>query len=182
MKKNHDKIVQINWIDKSDQYALVPGYEHKKNTRRIKELGRVKGNCHFAPGVPEGLIDFIYRAVIKLKLRNKKLIFSRGQVKKNDLPVLNAVAVCELDWGCGTSIRIPRLLRYSATIRLTINGDEHLLRLMELIVLRSLLQIASPRKSHSWYADMAAFVLAKGWPQLDIDKTPEVFSSEQICT
>ncbi|HPS58786.1 MAG TPA: hypothetical protein PK514_11835 [Spirochaetota bacterium] len=178
MKKPHDKIVQINWIGKSDQYALVPGYEHNKGIRRIKELGRAKGNCFFAPGVPKGLIDFIYRAVIKLKITNKKLIFSRGQVKKNDLPVLNAVAMCDLDWDCGTSIRIPRLLRYSAVISLKINGDEHLLRLMELIVLRALLQIACPQKSHSWYSDMAAFILAKGWPQFDIEKTPGVFSSK----
>lgn len=174
MKTPHDKIVPLNRVDKSEKFALVPGYEHKKRTRRIKELGRKKGNCNFTSGIPKGLIDFIYRSVIKLKLTDKKLIISRGQVKMNDLPVFNAVAVRELDWDCGISIRIPRLLRYNTTISLNIDGEEFTLRLMELIVLRALIQISLPAGNSSWYADMAALVLAKGWPQFDINKSPEV--------
>ncbi len=59
-------------------------------------------------------------------------------------------------------------------ISIKVNGDEYVLRLMELIVLRALLQIAYPSKNHSWYSDMAASILAKGWPQFSIDKSPEV--------
>ena len=174
MKKPEDKIVPINRIDKSERCALVPGFNNKKQVRRLKELSRSRGNCYFAAGVPKGLIDFIYRCVTKLDLREKDLIFSRGQLKKNGVPVFNAVAICELDWDCGISVKIPRMLRYNKNITLTIEEEDHDLRLMELIVLRGLLQIAYPGKKSSWYPDMAALVLAKGWPAFDINKHPIV--------
>ena len=174
MKNTRDNIIPIDRLDKSERCALVPGYHHKKPVRRLKELGRARGNCYFARGVPKGLCDFIYRCVVKLKLSDKDLLFSRGQVKKNGVPVLNAVGVSELDWDCGISIKIPALLRYSTTVSLTVEGVDYNLRLMEIIVLRALLQIARPGKNPSKYPDMAAYILARGWPRFDMNKSPEV--------
>lgn len=167
-KNDNPKIIPIDWVKKTDKYALVPGYEFNRMTRRIKKLYRSKGNCYFTNGIPGGLIDFIYRAVLKLSLGKEKLIFSKGSIKINKRPVLSAIAIYKLDWDAGTSIKIPQRLKYDKTITLLIDYKEYKLRLMELIVLRGLLQLARPHKKPSWYADMAAAIIAKGWLQIDI--------------
>jgi len=174
MKKIPGRIIPIDHVESSERCALVPGYHNRKPVRRLKEVSRKKGNCYFAHGVPMRLADFIYRSTIKLDLKERELIFSRGAVKKNGVAVLNAVAVRELDWDCGTSIRIPKMLRYDDTIRLTVNGKNYSLRLMELIVLGALMRISLPGRRASWYADMSATVLAEGWPHFDMNKSPEV--------
>ncbi len=171
MKK---KVVPINWIDESNQYALIPGHNKNKKIRRIKALKNVKGNCYFAHGVSKNLIDFIYRAVIKLELKDKKLLFSRGAVKQKKRSVVNAVGISELDWDVGTSIRIPQKLNYNYRVALLIDKDEHKLRLMEIIVLSCLLHIACPGKSSNWCSDMSASIIANGWGQLDTKKKTEV--------
>src|SRR4030042_1684848 len=107
MKNPSQKIILINKIDKKDDHALVPGYQNKKKIRKLKEFSRSKGKCIFTRGISNSLIDFIYRSVLQLKIKEKKLIFSRGAVKINDESVLNAAGIRELDWDAGTSIRIP---------------------------------------------------------------------------
>ena len=144
MKSN---IVNIDWIDKSDRCAIVPGYINSKKAGRLKELFKAKGNCYFTSGIAYSLIDFIYRAVIQLKIKDKKLIFSRGAVKINGKSVLHSLGIRELNWDVGVSIRIPQKLNYNKKIRLIVDDKEHELRLMEIIVLSGLLHIAYPRKS-----------------------------------
>jgi hypothetical protein len=167
MTDNNSKIVHLNRIEKASRCAIVPGYYNKKKTRKLKELSKLKGNCLFSSNIAHGLIDFIYRAVVQLKLKDKKLIFSRGAVKINEMPVLHATAIYELDWDVGTSIRIPYKLNYNNTIKLTIDNSEYKLRLMEIIVLSALLHIAYPAKKTKWCSDMSVLIIAKGWPQFE---------------
>ncbi len=166
MTRNNTNIVPLNWIKDSSQYALIPGHERKKKVRRIKSLSRAKGKCCFTPGISKYMIDFIYRAVIKLGLREKKLLFSRGAVRKNGMTLINAVGISELDWDVGTSIRIPHRLNYNCRITLIIENRERSLRLMEVIVLSALLHIAHPGKPRSWCSDMSAAVITGGWQRL----------------
>ena len=81
MKKMTAKTVPINWIDDTERYILVPRMERKRVVKKVKRLIKVKGACYFTLGVPLGLIDFIYRAVLQLRLKDRKFIFSRGAVK-----------------------------------------------------------------------------------------------------
>lgn len=167
MKKQAEKkIIPLDWIDDSSQYALIPGHENLKKIRRIKSMSRAKGNCYFTRGISKGLIDFIYRAVTKLGLKETKFLFSRGSVKKNGRPVNNAVGIYRLEWDVGISIRIPQRLNYNHTIRLRVAKKNYDLRLMEIIVLTAILHFAYPSKSGDWCSDMAASVIALGWNRL----------------
>jgi hypothetical protein len=166
MNNNNSKIVRLNRINETSRYAIIPGYNNKKRTRKLKELSKSKGNCLFSSNIARGLIDFIYRAVMQLKIKDKKLIFSRGAVKINKMPVLNATAIQELEWDVGTSIRIPYKLNYNNKIKIDIDGMIYELRLMEIIVLSTLLHIAYPLKKTKWCSKLSVLIIAKGWPEL----------------
>ncbi|MCU0822818.1 MAG: hypothetical protein MUC95_10185 [Spirochaetes bacterium] len=159
-------ITLLNRVKDSNQYALIPGREKQRMIRRLKSLNRSKGGCYFTTGISKDMIDFIYRAVTKLGLKEKKILFSRGAVKLNNLTALNAVGISELDWDVGISIRIPHRLNYNRMIHLVIGGREHGLRLMEVIVLSALLHIAYPGKPGAWCADMSASIISRGWKSL----------------
>jgi hypothetical protein len=162
------KIISINKIDIKDNHALVPGYQNKKKVRKLKEFSKSKGKCIFTNGISRSLIDFIYRSVLQLNLKDKKLIFSRGSVKINDKPVLNAAGIRELDWDAGISIRIPQKLNQNKIIKLNVDGTDCELNIQKIIVLSALLRIAFPAKASKWYTDKAVIVLAKGWKYLNI--------------
>ena len=125
-----------------------------------------KGRCIFTNGISKDLIDFIYRAVLQLKLKDKKLIFSKGAVKINDNSVLNTAGIRELDWDAGISIRIPHKLNRNKKVKLNIDNKDYYLKLQEIIVLSALLRIAYPQKISKWYTDTAVMVIVKGWKYL----------------
>jgi hypothetical protein len=167
--KNKTNVVSINRIDETDTFALVPGYKNKKKVRKIKELKNSKGNCYFTNGISRNLINFIFRAVTQLKIKDKKLIFSRGAVKINGKSVIHAAGLRVLDWDAGISIRIPHKLNYNKKISLLVDDIEYNIRLMETITLSTLLRIAFPRKTSKWYTDMSVLIITKGWKALDIE-------------
>jgi hypothetical protein len=168
------KVIPINWIDESDRWIVVPGTVLEKRRRRIKEVPFSKNNCSFATGVPRSIFDFIYRCVKQLKLTDRRLFFSRGMVRTSKKIYKNAVAIRELDWGVGTLIIIPRLLKYREKISLHIENTEYSFRLMEVVVLHGLLQIACPGKDAEYYSTMAALILARGWNQLELKELPTI--------
>ncbi len=167
------KIIPINWIDETERWIIVPGTIQEKYRRRTKEIIFSKNKCSFATGVPESIIDFIYRAVKQLHLTDAPLIFSRGTVRTSRGLVRNAVSIHKLDWGVGTLVTIPRILKYREEITLQIENTEYSLRLMELVVLHGLLRIAYPGRGAHFFSSMAARILAKGWSQLDDEKSPK---------
>ncbi len=179
MKKRNSKTVSITWIDDTERYILVPQLERKRVVKKVKRLIRVKGACYFTQGVPLGLIDFIYRAVLKLGLRGRKLIFSRGAVKVNRNPTSNIVEVCELDWDLGTSFIIPMKRRYDTVLEFTIAGRNHTLRLMEIMVLSAMLRLKYPDKSEIWRSAMAASIIARGWAEIEKGEPPSVHRSDR---
>jgi hypothetical protein len=166
---DHLKITPINWIDEIEGWILVPGTVKELNKRKLKEIIFKKKNCYFASGVPKSIIDFTYRAVSQLKLKEKILIFSRGMVRNSRKVMKNAVSICELEWGVGTLVTIPRNLGYREKILFYMGDTEYSLRLMELVVLHGLLQIAYPGKNAKFYSTMATLIIAKGWRHLDTD-------------
>ena len=177
MKKIKSNIVNINHINESNSCAIVPGYNNRKKNKKLKQLPKSKGNCFFSSGVSYNLINFIYRAVVHLGLKNKKFIFSRGAVKKNNISVVHAVGVRELDWDVGISIRIPHKLNYNDITRLLIGNEEHELKIMELIILSALLRFSYPNKKIKWYSDMAAIIISKGWHYFE-----SIISSKDYCS
>jgi hypothetical protein len=167
MQNSKPNIIDINRIDRVSRCALIPGYSNKKKVRKIKDLTKSRGNCLFTSGISHSMIDFIYRAIVKLRLKDKKFIFSRGAVKINGISVINAISIKKLDWDVGISMRIPHRLKYDYKIQITVENEEHELRLMELIVLSSLLRMTYPGKKSEWYSVMSATIIAGGWPMLD---------------
>ena len=174
MKKHSSKTVPINWIGDTEKYILVPRLERKRVVKKVKRLIKVKGGCYFTLGVPLNLIDFIYRAVVKLGLRDRKLIFSRGAVKIKGRPTTNVVEVFELDWDLGTSFIIPMKRNYSTKLNFNINGKIHSVRLMEIMVLSGLLRLVHGDKSEKWRSAMAAAIIAGGWSELQRQGPPDV--------
>ena len=166
MKQTNPKIIPINKIDKKDNHALIPGYQNKKKVRKLKEFSRTKGNCIFTGQIPNTLIDFIYRSVIQLDLKENKLIFSRGAVKIKGEPVLTAAGIRELDWDVGVSIRIPNKLNKDKKVTLNIDDEDYEINMQKIVVLSALLRIAYPKKPSKWYTDKAVIVIAKGWKYL----------------
>jgi hypothetical protein len=157
------KIVPINWIDEAERWIVVPGNPRGKHRRRTREIIYAKNRCFFTTGVPKNLIDFVYRSVRQLNLSDQTLIFSRGTVRTSKGLVRNAVSIRDLDWGVGLLITIPRILKYREMITRTVDSTDFSLRLMELVVLHGLLQIAYPRKRATFYSNNAVLIIAKGW-------------------
>lgn len=170
-----EKIIPINRVDEQDRWIVVPGTSLEGKKRRIKEVPLIRNRCQFATGVPKSINDFIYRCVVQLRLGDHKLIFSRGVVRSRNLKVKHAVSIRELEWDVGTLITIPRVLKYREMITLNIEGIDHTLRLMELVVLHGLLQVARPGKGRDYYSAAAALVLARGFKFLDTEDFPEIY-------
>ncbi len=160
------KIVPINWIDETERWIVVPGTPNDKHRFRTKEIIFSKNRCYFTTGIPKKLIDFIYRSVRQLNLSDRTLIFSRGTVRTSKGVVGNAVSIRELDWGVGLFITIPRVLKYRDMITRTIDNSDYSLRIMELVVLHGLLQIAFPHKKADYYSHRAILILVKGWSRV----------------
>ena len=177
----NNKVVSISWTDESDRCIIVPGSTSEKRSR-IRELRLAKSNCHFAAGVPRGIIDFIYRSVKKLKLDDKKIFFSRGVVKRGERNVKNSVSIHALDWDVGIHLTIPRSLKYRETIELRIENKDYTLRVMELLVLNALLRISTPGKKHHYYSAMPALILARGWKELGLAEYPEIYRKPETPT
>ena len=176
-KGRASKIVPINRIGETEKYILVPRLERKRVVKKVKRLIKVKGECYFTLGVPISLIDFIYRAVLKLGLRERRLIFSRGSVRINNRPTSNVVEVHELDWDLGTSLIIPMKRKYATMLDFSIGGTTHRVRLMEIMVLSALLKLIHRNKSEKWRSAKAAAIIARGWTALDGNDPPDVSPS-----
>lgn len=163
MKKKNNNIIPLHAVEQSDRAAIIPGWQRGRAVPRLKELSRRRGSCWFTAGVPASLVDFIYRSSLKLGLRDRKLLFSRGGVKRGGRPVVTAVEIRELEWDVGTSVIIPRELNYRRTLRLLVDDEEYSVRLMEIIVLGGLLRLTVPSKPHAWYPAMAVSIITGGW-------------------
>jgi hypothetical protein len=179
MTKQSGKTVSINWINDTEKYIIVPRREKNRIVKKLKRLIKVKGSCYFTQGVPHKLIDFIYRAVIQLGLRDRKLIFSRGSVKNKYGPTRSAVEICELDWDLGTSFIIPMKRNYGAAVNLVIDDKKHSVRFMEIMVLSGLLRLKYPGKSGKWRSAMAAAIVTQGWGMLARTDPPKVYLSNE---
>ncbi len=175
MKKSQTgKIVSIKRIGETEKYILVPRLERKRVVKKVKRLIKVKGECYFTLGVPIALIDFIYRAVIKLGLRDRKLIFSRGAVKIKSQPTSNVVEVYELDWDLGTSMIIPMKRKYSTMLNFNVSGTRHAVRLMEIMVLSGLLKLIFKDKSEKWRSAKSVAIIVRGWGAMNQDNPPDI--------
>lgn len=161
-----NKTVPLDWVDKTERYILVPRIERKRVVKKLKRLVKVKGNCYFTAGVPIRLIDTIYRATVKLGLRDRKLIISRGSVRVRGIPASNMIEVCELDWDLGTSLIIPQRQKYRAFINLIVGRTKHSVRMMELMILTCLISLVYPDKTDSWCAALSAAIIVRGWSAL----------------
>ncbi len=161
-------VVPIHRIDDYGHWGLFPATIRGggKTRPRFREIGRRRGNCGFTRGVPAGMIDFIYRAVLRLGLKDRRFVFTRGFVIQNGRRMKHAVATRELAWGMGTVFVIPKNLSYHEKIRLSADGDEHVFRVMEIMVLCGLLKIFCPDRPLSWYSEMSPTILAYGWQRL----------------
>ena len=178
MKKISPKTVPINWIDDTEKYILVPRMEKNRVVKKVKRLIKVKGGCYFTQGVSHELIDFIYRAVIQLGLRDRKLIFSRGSVKNRKQPTSNIVEICELDWDLGTSFIIPMKRNYRSAVNFIIDDKEYTLRIMEIMVLSGLLKLLHKDKSEKWRSSMAVLIIALGWGELKRVELPKIYRAD----
>lgn len=174
MKKNAGKTVPIDWIGDTEKYILVPRKQKSRVVKKVKRLIKVKGGCYFTQGVPHRLIDFVYRAVIRLGLRDRRLIFSRGAVRVRNLPTSNVVEVLELDWDLGTSFIIPLKRTYRSKVRFAVGETAHTLHVIEVMVLSALLRLVHPDKSEKWRSSKAVAILARGWGELRAGDPPAV--------
>lgn len=168
-------VVSIDWREKCDHWGLIPaGRETNGAKRRFRAFTIRKGNCAFTRDVPRGMIEFIYRATVRLVLRKNSLAFMRGTVRRGGITLSAAVSVRELEWGMGSAVVIPRALRFSEHITLTVDGKRADVRVMELIVLKALLHLARPGRKPDWYAALAASVMVCGWKSLERTDMPRV--------
>ncbi|PKL39913.1 MAG: hypothetical protein CVV44_06740 [Spirochaetae bacterium HGW-Spirochaetae-1] len=172
------KITPINRVDKTEKYIVVPRLVRGKIKKTLKRLIKVRGYCYFTQGVALGIIDFIYRAVVKLGLGDRKLIFSRGSVRAAGKVTGSTVEILELDWDLGTSIIIPMKINYHHTCRVTIDSGDHRLKIMEIIVLSGLLKLKYPEKPVRWRNDAAAAIIALGWKTMETENLPSVYRLE----
>ncbi len=163
-----NNVIDFDWIEKLNRWILVPSCGKSGRYRRIKYLDRIKNSSCFAYEIQKTLLLFIYRAVIQLKLQNRKIIFMRAVVKnKYGMNTINYGEVHELDWDVGTLVVLPRSLRLKDIIKLTVDTKQYEICRLELLVIHCLLQIAFPDKPAKWYANMAAQIIALGFKELD---------------
>lgn len=163
---NKDNIININTIDKTQRYIVVPRCIRGKVQKVVKPLKKVKGNCYFTCNMPHALINFIYRSVKKLGLTSSNLIFSRGTVRINNRVVHNAVSSTVLDWDLGISFIIPLKLRYNTFVTIEVDNNDYSVRLMELVILIALMAHAHPSKTRKKHIENAHKVLALGWKSI----------------
>ncbi len=176
-------VVPLDWRKPYDHWGLIPsGHGTKGPRRRFKALTVRKGNCAFTRDVPRGMIEFIYRAVIRLGLRERRLAFTRGMVRKGALSLTRAVAVRELGWGEGSVVVIPKALRFGERMQLFVDGEPAVLRVMDLVVLNALLRLARPCDRPDWYVVMAAAIIARGWKSLERADIPRVIPGDVADT
>jgi hypothetical protein len=178
MTIHKNKTVPIDWIGDTEKYILVPRLERKRVVKKVKRLIKVKGACYFTQGVPYRLIDFIYRAVVKLGLRDRKFIFSRGSVRIKGRPTSNIVDVYELDWDLGTSIIIPLKRRFDSVGNFTVAGRKYPVRLIEIMVLSGLLRLVYGNRSENWRSAKAAAIITRGWGEMEKTDPPPVSPSD----
>jgi hypothetical protein len=179
----HSPIVSLDWREPCDHWDLVPaGRETKGPRRRFRALTVRKGNCAFTRDVPRGMIDFIYRATVRLGLRGRRFTFVRGMVRKGGKSLAMAVAIRELGWGMGSAVVIPRSLRFGEHITLDVDGKRVSVRVMELVVLNALLHLARPGRKQDWYAAFAVVVMVCGWKSLERTDIPRVERIDDLHT
>lgn len=179
----HSPIVSLDWREPCDHWDLVPaGRETKGPRRRFRALTVRKGNCAFTRDVPRGMIDFIYRATLRLGLRGRRFTFVRGMVRKGGKSLAMAVAVRELGWGMGSAVVIPKSLRFGERTALVIDGEKADIRVMEIVVLYALLRLARRDHAPEWHAAMAAAVIARGWKSLERTDIPRVERIDDLHT
>ncbi|MBN1532092.1 MAG: hypothetical protein JXA20_05465 [Spirochaetes bacterium] len=164
-KLNDTNVIPLNAPEPSDRWIPIPN--RSAGTLRLKGLYRKRGNCYFAAGVPKIIISSAYRAVLRLGMRDRTIIFSRGAVKVRGVSRKDLVSVTELDWDVGTSIIIPHGLSQQTRVILQSPEETREVTMMELIVLGGLLRLPWPEKRASWYFSTAAQVLMYGWKALD---------------
>lgn len=163
---NKDNIIQLNKINKTERYIVVPRRIKRKVEKVVKPLKKVKGNCYFTCNMPHDLINFIYRSVKKLGLNSSKLIFSRGTVRINNRVVHNAISSTVLDWDLGISFIIPLKLRYNTFVTIEVDNNDYSVRLMELAILIALMAYAYPALTRKKHVEKAQKVLALGWKSI----------------
>lgn len=163
---NKHNIININNIDKTEHYLVIPRRIRGKVQKVIKPLKKVKGNCYFTCNMPHALINFIYISVKKLGLTNSKLIFSRGTVRINNRIVHNAVSSTVLGWDLGISFIIPLKLRYNTFVTIEVADNDYSVRLMELAILIALMAYAHPSQPPKKYVEDAHKVLCFGWKSI----------------
>lgn len=163
---NKHNIININKIDKTEHYIVIPRRIRGKVQKVIKPLKKVKGNCYFTCNMPHALINFIYRSVKKLGLTNSKLIFSRGTVRINNRVVHNAVSSTVLEWDLGISFIIPLKLRYNTFVTIEVADNDYSVRLMELAILIALMAYAHPSQPPKKHVEDAHKVLCFGWKSI----------------
>lgn len=175
-----NKIISIDAIEDEERWVPIPSVSPGRNSRRLKGLFLKKGNCYFARGVPKGIFNFIYRASLKLQLKDKNIIFSRGSVKERDKRIISRMSIEILEWDVGISCIIPRQIRYDKNLPLLVGDSFHKVRYVEIIVLKGLLGLAFGSKSDSWCNAMAVNIITKGWKSLENKKVDEVFILPEV--
>lgn len=180
-RKEPGPVVPIDWVDDADRWIVVPGTVLEGRRRRIKELPLRRKNCHFARDLPAGIIPFAVRAVSRLALTDRVLLFARGAVRTQRSNIKYNVAIRELEWGVGTLIILPRRVPYRETKTVWIGDSSYNVNVMEFLVLHALIGLAHPGADASRRLAMTALVLTRGWKSLSLHELPElaVESSER---
>ena len=161
-----ENIINLNKIDSTHHYIVVPRRIRGKVQKVVKPLKKVKGNCYFTCNMPHALINFIYRSVKKLGLTNSKLIFSRGTVRINNRIVHNAVSSTVLDWDLGISFIVPLKLRYNTFVTIEVADKDYSVRLIELAILIALMAHAHPSQPRKKLIEDTHKVLCLGWKSI----------------
>lgn len=170
------RVVSIDRVIDDERYIPVPRRVRGKIVSRLKPLRKRKGNCYFTTGVARNTMDFIYRAVVQLKI-DGGLIVSRGSIRDGGRPLHHAVELLTLDWGLGTSLVIPATLKQDHIVTIMHNDQAVPLKAMELIILPALLHIAWPGISRDRCRQLAEEILISGWKAIDFEKGNASLSS-----
>ncbi|MBN1499706.1 MAG: hypothetical protein JW982_06115 [Spirochaetes bacterium] len=172
MKKS---VQNLDFIEKYNHWLIISGYSSSRKIARIKNIIKKRGNCYFASGISSEIMFFSYRAVKKLNLTGTNFFFSKGAVKKGRLSLLTACKAEKIPWDIGISVKIPARLKVSAVRIFKIENKLYELRVMEILILGTLLKIRYPHKLQKWYSEISVLILAKGWIILENTGLPDVF-------